>query len=57
VFGYDMHKNIIANAPDKEPDLNHPHYSKYLLFQDISTIPFDDLNNIFDKNLIINALK
>jgi ADP-heptose:LPS heptosyltransferase len=53
VFGY----NIESNAPDKEPDLNHPHYSKYLLFQDISTIPFNDLNNVFDKKLIINALK
>lgn len=57
LFGYDMHKNIIANAPDKEPDFNHSHYSKYLLFQDISTIPYNDLNNVFDKNLIINALK
>lgn len=57
VFGYDMHTNIEANAPDFEPNLNHPHYSKYLLFQDISTIPFNDLNNVFDKNLIINALK
>jgi ADP-heptose:LPS heptosyltransferase len=57
VFGYDMHTNIESNAPDKEPDLNHPHYSKYLLFQDISTIPFNDLNNVFDKKLIINALK
>ena len=57
VFGYDIHTNIEANAPDKEPDLNHPHYSKFLLFQDISTIPYNDLNNVFDKNLIINALK
>jgi ADP-heptose:LPS heptosyltransferase len=57
VFGYDMHTNIEANAPDFEPNLNHPHYSKYLLFQDISTIPFNDLNNVFDKKLIINALK
>lgn len=57
VFGYDMHTNIEANAPDFAPNLNHPHYSKYLLFQDISTIPFNDLNNVFDKNLIINALK
>ena len=57
VFGYNMHTNIEANAPDFEPNLNHPHYSKYLLFQDISTIPFNDLNNVFDKNLIINALK
>jgi hypothetical protein len=52
-----MHTNIESNTPDKEPDLNHPHYSKYLLFQDISTIPFNDLNNVFDKKLIINALK
>jgi hypothetical protein len=57
VFGYNMHTNIESNTPDKEPDLNHPHYSKYLLFQDISTIPFNDLNNVFDKKLIINALK
>jgi ADP-heptose:LPS heptosyltransferase len=57
VFGYDMHTNIEANAPDSEPNLNHPNYSKYLLFQDISTIPYTDLNNVFDKNLIINALK
>jgi ADP-heptose:LPS heptosyltransferase len=57
MFGYDMHTNIEANAPDFEPNLNHPHYSKYLLFQDISTIPFNDLNNVFDKKLIINALK
>jgi len=57
VFGYNIHTNIEANAPDFEPNLNHPHYSKYLLFQDISTIPFNDLNNVFDKNLIINALK
>lgn len=57
VFGYEMHTNIEANEPDFEPNLNHPHYSKYLLFQDISTIPYHDLNNVFDKNLIINALK
>jgi hypothetical protein len=57
VFGYDMHTNIVANAPDREPEFNHPHYSKFLLFEDINTIPYNDLNNVFDKNLIINALK
>jgi len=57
VFGYDMHKNILANEPTRTVDLNHPHYQKYLLFQDISTIPYNDLNEVFDKKLIINALK
>ena len=57
VFGYDMHKNILANEPTRAVDLNHPHYQKYLLFQDISTIPYNDLNEVFDKKLIINALK
>jgi hypothetical protein len=57
LFGYNMHKNIVANAPDREPNFNHTHYTKYLLFEDISTIPYNDLNNVFDKNLIINELK
>jgi ADP-heptose:LPS heptosyltransferase len=57
VFGYDMHTNIVANAPDKEPEFNHAYFSKFLLFEDINTIPYNDLNNVFDKNLIINALK
>ena len=56
VFGYDMHKNIQANEPTREVDLNHPHYQKYLLFQDISSIPYNDLNEVFDKKLIINSL-
>jgi ADP-heptose:LPS heptosyltransferase len=57
VFGYNMHKNIMANQPTREPDMNHSHFQKYLLFQDISTIPYNDLNEVFDKKLIINSLK
>lgn len=57
VFGYDMHKNIVANEPTRQVDLNHSNYQKYLLFQDISTIPYNDLNEVFDKKLIINSLK
>ena len=57
VFGYGMHRNIMANQPTREPDMNHSHFQKYLLFQDISTIPYNDLNEVFDKNLIINSLK
>jgi ADP-heptose:LPS heptosyltransferase len=57
VFGYDMHKNIVANEPNKEVNLEHPHYQKYLFFQDISTIPYESLNDVFDTSKIINALK
>jgi ADP-heptose:LPS heptosyltransferase len=57
VFGYEMHKNILANEPTREPNFNHPHYQKYLLFQDISTIPYNDLNEVFDVVKIINSLK
>lgn len=56
VFGYDMHTNIMAKTPPKEPNLNHNSYTKFMLFQDISTIPYNDLNEVFDVNEIINAL-
>jgi ADP-heptose:LPS heptosyltransferase len=57
IFGYEMHKNILANEPTREPNLQHPHYQKYLLFQDISTIPYNDLNEVFDASKIISSLK
>jgi ADP-heptose:LPS heptosyltransferase len=57
VFGYEMHKNILANKPTREPDFNHSHYQKYLLFQDISTIPYNDLNEVFDATKIIDSLR
>ena len=57
VFGYDMHTNLTANAPTKIVEPNHPHFAKHLLFEDISTLPYNDLNEIFDKKVIINALK
>ena len=56
VFGFDIHNNIMANEPTKKPDLNHPHYSKYLLFQDISSIPYNDLYEVFDIQKIVNAI-
>jgi ADP-heptose:LPS heptosyltransferase len=57
VFGYEIHKNIVANEPTRESNFQHPHYQKYLLYQDISTIPYNDLNEVFDINKIINSLK
>jgi ADP-heptose:LPS heptosyltransferase len=57
VFGYDMHTNILANDFTKELDLNHPYYQRLPLFEDISKIPYNDLNEVFDVNKIIENLK
>jgi len=57
VFGYDMHTNIIANTPPKEYDLGHSYYQRMPLFEDISKIPYNDLNEVFDVNEIIKLIK
>jgi hypothetical protein len=57
VFGYEIHNNIKANQPTKIVNSDHPFYTKHLLFEDIASLPYNDLNEIFDKKLIINALK
>ena len=57
VFGYEIHKNIIANEPTKKVDTNSINYSKYSLFQDISTIPYNDLKELFNPLEIIRLLK
>jgi ADP-heptose:LPS heptosyltransferase len=57
VFGYDMHQNIIANEPTNPTNIEHPYYQKHLLFEDLSTFPYNDFNEVFDVKQIINALK
>ena len=57
VFGYDMHTNIMANTPPKDYDLNHTYYQRLPLFEDISKIPYNDLNEVFNTSEIIEKLK
>ena len=57
VFGYDLHKNIIANEPTKEINLESNIYQKHLLYEDISTFPYINFSEVFDTQSIINALK
>ena len=57
VFGYDIHTNIVANEPTKEINLEHNYFQKHLLFEDISTLPYNDTSEIFDVQNIINSLK
>jgi len=57
VFGYDLHKNIVANEPTKEINLESNSYQKHLLYEDISTFPYINFSEVFDTQSIINALK
>jgi ADP-heptose:LPS heptosyltransferase len=57
VFGYDLHTNIMANEPTKEINVESNSYTKHLLYEDISTLPYNNFNEIFDTQRIINALK
>jgi hypothetical protein len=57
VFGYDMHGNIEANAPDKELNFENQYLQRMPLFEDISRCPYTELSNIFNSEDIIKALK
>lgn len=57
VFGYDIHTNIMANEPTKEVNIESNSFTKHLLYEDISTLPYNDFSEIFDTQRIINALK
>lgn len=57
VFGYENNKNIVVNPPTKEINLEHNNYVKHLLFEDLSTIPYNDLNEMFNTQEIINELR
>jgi hypothetical protein len=57
VFGYDLHTNIQANEPTKEVNFESNSYTKHLLYEDISTLPYNNFSEIFDTQSIINALK
>lgn len=56
VFGYKLHNNIQANAFTKEPQLQNSVYQPFNLAQDISSIPYNDLREVFDVNKIIKSI-
>lgn len=56
VFGYEMHRNIVANEPKRAINMNHSNFSKHQLFEDISNMPYENLNEVFDAKQLIKAL-
>ena len=57
VFGYGMHTNIVANDFTKEINIEHNAYSKNLLFEDISTFPYNSFEEVFNVDEIITNLR
>lgn len=56
-FGYDMHTNIIANEPTLKPELRHSVYSRYNITGNVTEFPYNNENEIFSPEQIIEALR
>lgn len=57
VFGYDLHTNIVSNSETVLPELRNAYLSKYNIGGDPVEFPFNNENEIFNLNSIINSLK
>ena len=56
VFGYKLHDNILSNPFTKDPFIQNSIYQPFNLAQDISSIPYNDLREVFDTNKIIESI-
>ena len=56
VFGYKLHDNILSNPFTKEPQIQNSVYQPFNLAQDISSIPYNDLKEVFDINKIVESI-
>ena len=56
-FGYDMHTNIIANPPTIKPELRHSVFTKYNISGQATEFPYNNEDEIFNVDQIIEALK
>jgi ADP-heptose:LPS heptosyltransferase len=56
VFGYKLHDNIQANDFTKNPQIQNSIYQPFNLTQDVSSIPYNDLREVFDINKIVESI-
>ena len=56
IFGYKNNINVKSNYFTKEPNLVSAVYNPFNLAQDISSIPYNNLNEVFDTNKIIESI-
>jgi len=57
VFGYENNINILSNKPNKDILSESEGFLKYQLFEDISKIPYETTDDIFNVSEIIDALE
>ena len=56
-FGYKSNTNIIANPETKTPELKFSNYSKYNIIGEPLEFPYNNAQEIFNVESIIEALK
>lgn len=56
IFGYKIHDNVIAEPFTKEPQIQNSVYQPFNLAQDISSIPYNDLKEVFNINKIVESI-
>jgi hypothetical protein len=57
VFGYDLHKNILANKETALPELRNSYLAKYNIAGDLTEFPYNDESEIFNIDEVIKSLK
>lgn len=50
VFGYKIHNNILANPFTKQPKLDQATYQPFNLYEDIHSLPYENLNEVFYRS-------
>jgi hypothetical protein len=56
MYGYKLHKNIVANKFTKEPEYAHSSLQPFSLYEDIKSIPYNNLTDIFDSETVIKNI-
>lgn len=57
VFGHDLHDNILANFQTKNPELRNSYLQKYDISGNILEFPYNNEDEIFDVDKIIESIK
>lgn len=57
VFGYGLHTNIMRNKFTAKEHIEQSVYQPYNLAQDIHTLPYNDLKDVFDSKKLIEAIE
>lgn len=57
VFGYDLHKNILANPHTKKPELRNSYFGKFNIQGDPLEFPYQSEKEIFDYDVIKSSIE